>query len=78
MWAKPYFSGTFCAKQTSTQRSESANHMLKNYVPPKCPMNGFVKQYGKLLYDQEQEEGYQEKRTSLVSDLSNTGTSYAE
>lgn len=50
---------------TSTQRSESANHMLKNYVPPTCPMNVFVKQYGKLQYDREQEEGFQEKRTRL-------------
>jgi hypothetical protein len=65
-WAKPYFSGKFCAKQTNTQRSESANHMLKNYVPPVCPMIVFVKQYGKLQYDKEQEEGFQEKRGQMV------------
>uniref|UniRef100_A0A453TCE7 Protein FAR1-RELATED SEQUENCE n=1 Tax=Aegilops tauschii subsp. strangulata TaxID=200361 RepID=A0A453TCE7_AEGTS len=64
-WAKPYFAGKFCARQTSTGRSETANHMLKQYVPPSCSMNLFVKQYNKLQFDREQEEGFQEKRTRL-------------
>ncbi|XP_037462969.1 protein FAR-RED IMPAIRED RESPONSE 1-like [Triticum dicoccoides] len=51
---------------TGTQRSESANHMLKNYVPPACPMNLFVKHYAKVLFDREQEEGFQEKSTKLA------------
>jgi hypothetical protein len=33
MWAKPYFADTFCVVMTSTQRSESANHVLKTYIP---------------------------------------------
>ena len=39
MWAKPYFTGDFCCGMTSTQHSESANRMLKTYIPRSAPMH---------------------------------------
>ena len=62
MWVKSYFKGVFCARMTSTQRSESANHMLKNLVQPNCPLHQFIQQYNKLQYIRGEEENYQEKK----------------
>lgn len=39
--------------------------MLKNYVPPGCPMHMFVRKYMSLIFDRESEENYEEKRTTI-------------
>lgn len=66
-WAKPYFKGKFCAGQTSTQRSESGNSMLKRYVGSSCPMHQFVQMYQQLQFDREEKESIEEQASKLVS-----------
>jgi hypothetical protein len=65
-WAKAYFRGTFCARMSSTQRSESANHMLKRFVPRNCSMNRFVVQFNKLLFALSRAEVRAEYDTKIV------------
>ncbi|CAL4934499.1 unnamed protein product [Urochloa decumbens] len=67
MWAKPYFVDTFCAGMTSTQRSESANHMLKTYIPRAAPMHLFVSQYARLVANREADEGREDHATRQVT-----------
>lgn len=61
-WAKPFFKDKYCARMTSTQRVESANHMLKTYVPRNSSMNKFVCQYNKLLKDRNETEDSEEHK----------------
>lgn len=70
-WAKCYNRGHFCAGMTTTQRSESANNMLKGVVPRNSSMNRSVENLNKLLYIRYAEEQTAEHETRQVKKNTN-------
>ncbi|XP_066161341.1 protein FAR1-RELATED SEQUENCE 5-like [Oryza sativa Japonica Group] len=63
-WAFVYFAHRFFAGMTTTQRSESANHVFKMFVKPSSSMNGFVKRYDRFFNEKLQKDDSEEFQTS--------------
>lgn len=78
-WAKPWAKDKFCARMASTQRSESANSILKKVIPRNSSMNRFVEQYRKLLFIHtraEQKAEHQTKQVPILEQLNNSISSF--
>lgn len=58
--------GVYCARMASTQRSESANFMLKSIMPRNSTLNRFIEQFAKLQFDRESDDANAEKANKQV------------
>ena len=65
---KALFRGCVLYEDDKHTGSESANSMLKKYVPASSPMHMFVRHYMCLQFDHEAADSYEGRRSRVVSD----------
>ncbi|XP_062093608.1 protein FAR1-RELATED SEQUENCE 9-like [Humulus lupulus] len=71
-WALVYGRETFCADMTTTQRSESMNNVIKNYVSYKHEIPRFFQHFQRLVEDRRYDEfkaDFKSTQTSLSLSL---------
>ncbi|KAG7990683.1 hypothetical protein I3843_02G036900 [Carya illinoinensis] len=73
MWVPTYLRSTFCARMSTTQRSESMNKFFKDYVYSSTMVSDFVHQYEKVLDARYFKEKEKDVRTISTRAILKTG-----